>query len=415
MTPKNLFYQLHQWSYNTIRILFRFYLNKRYKINLTQKNVLYATPPPYIILTHYASYWDPFLLSVTINKTIHFIIPNTYFKQPITRKIFALLGVMSYTKNLTDAHTMSHIMYLHKKKAIIGIFPEGQASWDGRTTTPIHSTAKLIKMLHIPVLHAHMQGSFLSHGRWCHGHRKGNINTAISYFLSPSLIKRMSTTNIYSKLCTIMEYDQLENQKTKKIPYYGKSPAQYLERSLFVCPSCYHINTLKSTYSLLSCLTCGYKVRYNQYGLFDKISHNSVRFTTMGEWNQWQQRFLSAYLCKGTPQHIFFSDKHCVLQCISNHSTRIKKKGAFSINRRYLSFTTTKKEYRFPIRKIQIVHIQEDGYLMFLHNKAKYIIKIRSPRGCIYKYILAVSFLQKTTQNVCQTTSYSKRKKKKMP
>jgi 1-acyl-sn-glycerol-3-phosphate acyltransferase len=193
---------------------------------------------------------------------------------------------------------------------VVGLFAEGQASWDGHTQTIIPSTAKLIKLLKVPVIAAVLKGSFYSQPRWAWNHRPGDIEIEFKLIMDGAEAKARSPEEILAALEDAMEYDEEEWRANHPARHGGSGRAKHLELSLFMCPACGQIGTMRSYVNRLYCRGCGEVARLSRSYKFMAVGSSRPRFSSIREWDRWQKGALSAalepFLAK--PEAPIFSD-----------------------------------------------------------------------------------------------------------
>jgi len=131
---------------------------------------------------------------------------------------------------------------------------------------------------------------------------------------SPEKIKTMSENEIYEAIKKDIYVNAYAEQEKNKTVYRGKKPAEYLETVLYCCPECRQFGTLTSRDDILSC-TCGFKVRFNEYGYFEIPGDNKDEppFKTIFDWAKWQKGEIKTFaetinsIDSNTP---FFSDEN---------------------------------------------------------------------------------------------------------
>jgi len=180
---------------------------------------------------------------------------------------------------------------LSKADKPVGIYPEGGRCWSGETEEIIYSTAKLIKMLRIPVYSAIIKGGYLKKPRWAQHYRKGKIFLDYEVLFEKKQIKKMSEEEIYEQIKNGIYHNEYEWQRKNKIKFKGKNKAEHIERLLYMCPKCKGLDTIYSQGDLFSCKSCSESWAIDDYG-FIKGDY----FEDTVQWNKWQKDILYGYL-----------------------------------------------------------------------------------------------------------------------
>jgi len=125
----------------------------------------------FIIACNHASFFDdaavPSVVIPVINKKIHFYISHKYFKKFFLKRLLEKVaeGIPIAAKKAGDSKKINEegfkkaLDYL-KKKELIGIFPEGTRSVDGKIRKAKTGIAYLVLKAKVPVLPIGIKGSY---------------------------------------------------------------------------------------------------------------------------------------------------------------------------------------------------------------------------------------------------------------
>ncbi|MFW5812371.1 MAG: lysophospholipid acyltransferase family protein, partial [Alkalispirochaetaceae bacterium] len=149
-----------------LRFILGSYLKAQFNLQSRHQEVLSRIRPPYLVLCNHTSVWDPFFLNSKLDAPIHYVVSDSQFRSRFVAFGLGLVGSIPKTKVLADLETVKSIVKIKHDRGIIGVFPEGQTSWDGHTLPLIPSTAKLIKSLKVPVVIARIEGAYFARPRW---------------------------------------------------------------------------------------------------------------------------------------------------------------------------------------------------------------------------------------------------------
>ncbi len=379
------------------------YLKAQFNLHPRHEEVLKSVRPPYLILGNHTSVWDPFFLNVLVDAPIHYVVSDSQFRSRVVAFGLGLVGSIPKTKVLSDLETVKNIVKIKHNRGIIGVFPEGQSSWDGHTLPIIPSTAKLIKSLKVPVVVAKIEGAYFSRPRWSRLPRRGRVNVDFSLAFTPDQLRGMSTEEIHDAITEKLEYDAYEHQAREMVRYAGRRLAEYLERTLFVCPECSNIGNLRSRRRRLKCLHCGYEVHYNPFGFLEPRS-GKLHYSTIREWNLWQigefQEQLDGWLESGMRSVPFLSDKGAKLE-IGYKTLPLKEltTGEMRLYPGEIRITGPEESFAFPIAEIEGMNIQNNERMEFYFKDELYKVTLQDPRGCTYKWDLATKYLQDNPLN----------------
>ncbi len=379
-----------------LRAIFGKYFKFKYNIEIVC-NETNSLESPFLILANHTNFWDPLLVNSYIDRHIHYVASDEYFRNPILKALLKYTGTIPKTKFKSDFSTVKDIIRIKKDNGIIGIFPEGKRNWDGETTNLVFSTAKLIKVLKIPVVTCLLKGAHLSLPRWAKTSRKGKLSISYRVILSPEEIQSLSVEEIFNRISKSLHHDEYEYQKKLMLSFKGHKLAEKLELFLFTCPKCKSIDTMKSNDNLFYCKECGYKVSFNEYGFFDSMK-DKLLFETPKEWGQWQTEFIKEYIenTNDISTNILSNKKIILLK--GSRLTPLKKFkiGNITLNKKELNFISTLgNALSFDISKIQGLNVQQNNKFEFYHDNILYRFKFEFPNISAYKWVETIQLIKK--------------------
>jgi 1-acyl-sn-glycerol-3-phosphate acyltransferase len=381
------------------------------KFNVTGDNADAAMnlKPPYVVLANHSSVLDPFFLNKYIPGIIHYVVSDANFRNPVVNLGLSLVGSIPKTKAISDTDTIRHIMRVTRNRGIVGIFPEGQSSWDGASLPIVSSTAKLLKILKVPVLIGRLSGAFLSKPRWSRRSRRGRITIRYDIAFDAAQIKSATVSQIDERIRTLLTHNDFEANRTRRQRFVGRDRAEYMEIALFVCPSCESIGTLCSHGNVLRCESCGYAVKVDLYGFF-RAHRGELQFDNMHDWNLWQSdvfvRQLDGYQESGEKTPFLFEEQVDIHRGFQDHPLEPVMRGSIALfGDRVDAEANDGTVISFPLDEIRGANIQNKERMEFYVNDTLYRVVSCDPRGCTYKWDLAIRHMQanrKSEQNSVQ-------------
>lgn len=106
----------------------------------------------YIIACNHLYYFDPILLSFRIKDWIRYLGKAELFENPISGAIFRGIGTIAVDRGSGDTSVIDECVAVAKKGQIIGIFPEGTRSTDGKLGRPKSGMALIAKQTACDIL-----------------------------------------------------------------------------------------------------------------------------------------------------------------------------------------------------------------------------------------------------------------------
>lgn len=285
----------------------------KYKFNVkVEHNPLKEVKGPFLLLGHHVTAFDPIISNMFSRRLIRYVTADANYDSRLKRFFLNLFESIPFTKNAADSSAIRKIIRHIKEGRPVGLYPEGGRNWDGSTDFIIPSTAKLVKLLGVPVYAIYYKGGYLSRPRWACHFRKGLMSVEIREIISKDIAARKSVKEIYQMLVEKLNYNEFEWQKKHRILFRGKRLAEDIERLLYLCPECHTINSIISRGNNFYCKSCGKEHKINEYGTIE----GSSRFSDTVAWNRWQMSQLPGIIKKG----FFFYNPQISLEKIGKRS-----------------------------------------------------------------------------------------------
>lgn len=388
-----------------LKLLFGGYMKLLFHYSIVNGDILRDIRPPYIVLANHTNFWDPFLLSICFPEPVYFVASDAYFRSPVLKQLLKLVGAIPKSKRISDPGSIRGILEVVKNKGIIGIFPEGKRNWDGNTLPLLLPTAKLIKSLGLPVITVLFKGACLTMPRWSTSTRKGPLVMEISKVLSPQRIKTLSTDEIFNIITNSVQHDEYEYQRIHMSRYTGKKRAELLERFLFTCPECNNIDSMESLGDLFGCEKCGYQVKYNTFGCFERDG-GKLYFINPRDWNLWQveqlKKSIEDSMNSGSPRPIV-SEPHIIMRT-GGKTGKLSKgtsEGILNLYPQVLVYISGDNEQlNFPLRDLSGINVQFNNQLEFSFKKVIHRFHLANGRMCAYKFVKAMDEIKIKTLEV---------------
>lgn len=375
-------------------------LQLKFKIKYHNKKLFKDLKRPYILLGNHQVSWDPLLLNMGLSYPVHWVATDTLFRKKFLGRLLMGLGTIPKAKNMSDMETIQLIRHYSQKNGVIGLFAEGQQNWDGQGLAPVGGTAKLLRFLKVPVVYARNRGGYLSHPRWATKSSKRQIDIDFELVFSEDEIKKAKLGEIEQKLNELYDRDDYLDQKKDMIPIKGNHRAEFMELTLFLCPECKSIGSLKSNKNNLKCTSCSFEVHIDKYGFFNWNGKTEF-FPLMKDWNIYQKEHLKKLVDNCDNEKAFWHDDGAILR------TSVKRRPLKQVATGSIYFYPERIEFRavkgdsitFEISDIVGANVFKQQYLEFHYNKRLYRIQFDSMRISSYKWLCMIEELNSRLVN----------------
>lgn len=303
--------------YQGLKPLVRMYLKHKFQLQVLE-NPLERLEGPYLLLGHHVTAFDPLMANLLSSRLIRFVASDVNYDAPVKKFFLELLEAIPFSKNHADSKAVRLLLKHVEAGHPVGLYPEGGRNWDGETERLIPSTAKLVKLLKVPVYQIRSFGGYLSKPRWASHFRKGNLLLDVRKIFDPEEIKGRSTEEIRVLLEEALAYNEYDWQREVQIPFQGERRAEHIQRLLYLCPQCGSWNTQKSLGNVFHCSACGLHHEVDVYGFLQ----GPGPFADPAAWNRWQRVALGDLLGRG----FTFENPEISLEVIREGGSRTKER-----------------------------------------------------------------------------------------
>jgi len=199
---------------------------------------------PAIIVANHACYLDPIFITAATNRYIRFLTTAEMMRTSVGRHLFTRLGSISIRRYTSDLQAVRALLFALKEGETVGIFAEGERTWDGN---PLPITAKVTKLLsraNVPIVPIRIEGSYAIFPRWARFPLPGRIRVRIFPPFLPPLLNK----NISSILAMIAA--QSDGQT------WFRRSASGISQLLWACPICHEVGTIYTHGPVVHCQHC---------------------------------------------------------------------------------------------------------------------------------------------------------------
>jgi 1-acyl-sn-glycerol-3-phosphate acyltransferase/DNA-directed RNA polymerase subunit RPC12/RpoP len=399
-----------------LRHTYGLWLRWTYRITAINVELFKTVKPPFVMVGNHTTLLDPFIANAFVPFPVHWVASDGNMRNPIMRfLLLKLVGCIPKSKAIPDIETVSWIVdIIRRKHGVVGMYPEGQSSWTGTPFPAFFSSAKLLRLLRVPVVLAKTHGGYLTKPRWSHVRRPGKVEVAFSVLFTPEQLHRASLSEIDGALNDALAYDDTAWCRERGIQYKSARGAESLELALYICPRCAGKATMHSAGNAFSCDRCGFSVEYRPDGAFSLRSagkgHGYVPpfdeapfFDSIVTWNNFQNRYLSKLLAEwneaeNTAGPIFSDELVTLKRGRRIDSMKTMLKGRIELYADRLEFHDCRNAARSPV-VFSLEHVEAEGVLKwnffeFYQGMNVYRVVFKNPKASGRKYADAIGLLR---------------------
>ncbi len=241
-----------------------------------------------IILYNHQTTFDQFFIALGYKKSMYFLASEDLFSNGFVSKLLRFaVNPIPIKKQATDIRAVMNCVQVAKEGGSIAIAPEGNRTYSGTTEYMSPAIVKLIKTIRLPLTFFIIEGGYGVKPRWSDVVRKGKMRAYTSKTIEPEDYMNLSDDELYELIKKELYVSEANDEKE----FLTKTPAEYLERAIYVCPYC-GISEFISEKDTIKCLSCGKEIKYG----FNKRLEGKgfdFPFSFVKEWYDYQVDFVS--------------------------------------------------------------------------------------------------------------------------
>ncbi|MEJ2068319.1 MAG: lysophospholipid acyltransferase family protein, partial [Deltaproteobacteria bacterium] len=134
---------------------------------------------PMIFISNHTSIVDSFLLGCSLPRKVFFMAKSTEFESLAMRIFFYISHSFPVRRYDTDPGALRNAYRVLDLGGMVGIYPEGERTWDGVLQPLRRGTVRFILSAGVPVVVAGIRGAYQHQPRW--GGKMGNTPIVIKF------------------------------------------------------------------------------------------------------------------------------------------------------------------------------------------------------------------------------------------
>lgn len=324
---------------------------------------------PYLILSNHLGILDPFFVGSSFSRPIYYIASADLFSTKYGKIINYLVKPIPKNKNVKEMGPIKDCVRIAKEGGTVGIFPEGNRSFDGNLCHIDEAIAKLAKLMKVDIVLYNLVGVYGIDPRWGLKGRRGKSYGYVREIISKEDVANLSTTELYNRIIAGLTVPQIPTN----VRYKSRKRAECLERILYVCPVCGKIQTIYSHKNMVKCTHCNLEVMYNEYLEFESNNPN-FKFKYVEDWYKYQIDWLKKYEVKNDDD-IIYQDDVTLYKVLENKRKQEVLVGKIQMTKNKFIFINDSDKIEFDLLDITDSTVQGKRKLTFYLNNEIYQIK----------------------------------------
>lgn len=130
---------------------------------------------PFILLANHQSLLDPILVQAAIRRPVHTMTKSTQFGHPFMGWVMPRINAFPVRRYRVDPQAVRVVLRLLEEGKGVGIYPEGERSWDRRIQPLRRGTVRVILKAGVPVILCGVSGTYGIWPRWSRRLRRRRV------------------------------------------------------------------------------------------------------------------------------------------------------------------------------------------------------------------------------------------------
>lgn len=356
----------HKVVFTVLKYPFKLFFKVKYNF----KSIKYKLEKkPYLILSNHLGILDPFFVAASFSRPVYYIATADLFSTKYGKIINYLVAPISKNKNVKELGPIKDCVKIVKEGGTVGVFPEGNRSYDGNLCHIDEAIAKLAKLMKVDVVLYNLVGVYGIDPRWGYKGRRGKSYGYVKEIIKKEEVVELSVSELYDRIIKGLTVPQVPTT----VKYKSNRRAECLERILYVCPVCGKLQTITSKKNTVKCINCNLEVEYNKNLEFES-KHPNFKFKYVEEWYKYQMNWVKNYQL-GSSEDIIFEDNVRLFKVPYKERAFEILVGKIQMTKDRISFINNDQKLEFNIQDITETTVQGKQKLTFYVDNETYQIK----------------------------------------
>ncbi len=303
---------------------------------------------PFLLVSNHSHALDPYVLGAFSPRPIRYM-ANLAGVHPVKAALAGLIGAYGRRKGTEDLGALQKTIRLAAGGDAIGIFPEGDRSWDGACVPIRAGIGRLARKLGLPLVIARQAGNYLSMPRWAKSPRRGRWSVEFIEYGADE-VAAMSDALLEAIVVRALERNDIKDSLREGRYFAGRNVAEGVERLLWRCPACGGADSIVGRGDEIRCDSCGARwgldanLRVRPLGHLRAGAADGI--ADLKDWNDWQVASIPSIL-EGKSGGQAFESMGVVLSEISAGIRRRIGRGRLALRENELRFESPEGSLAF--------------------------------------------------------------------
>jgi len=202
---------------------------------------------PLVVVADHRSYLDAFLLAAAFPRPLSFLTTVEAFRRGPDRFLLERLGCIRLRRHSPDPTALRQVLQTLERGGAVGIFPEGERSWDGGPSTLLPGVARLLVLAGAPIVAVRIEGSYRLWPRWGRGPHRTRV---VFHWTEPQPAGEDEQALEHWLVDALATHPGPPSRRRRSASDVG--------RLIWRCPTCGHFDAVRGRRDgTVFCLRCG--------------------------------------------------------------------------------------------------------------------------------------------------------------
>ncbi len=206
---------------------------------------------PVLILCNHVSFWDPVVMMLATRRPVQLMATPSLLQEGILGWALGYFGAVPKAKYTRDLRAIRMLKAWARHGSAVGLFPEGQRSWDGRPLPLVPGIERLVRTLNVPLVTARIHNVDRVWPRWAARARRGRVG-----FEFDPPVNFSTDTDLEEIRAYIEGRIQLHPDDAKRWKVRGHMLARWVSNVVFSFPNCGSLDGLVDDDNHTTCRRC---------------------------------------------------------------------------------------------------------------------------------------------------------------
>jgi len=282
--------------------------------------------PPFVLMATHSNAYDPYVIGSLLDEPLRYM-ANIEGVAPWKTLFAEALGAYARRKGQSDIAALRKTIELVHSGDAVGLFPEGDRSWDGRSEKARPGSARLLKRLGVDLVLVRQKGSYLSFPRWAGHPRSGHWSLDVRSFGADE-IGRLSEPLLDALITGSLRRDEVREAASEGRRFEAPhGAAEGVGRILWRCPVCRKTDGITGEGDDITCVRCGARWHMDANLFIEPANHSRALHATqiadLLDWHDWQRDTLPDLMVGGTEKR----------PCLTSHNVSLARRAHGGLER----------------------------------------------------------------------------------